>query len=383
LILFRNIFNVVVAQSIKKEIKMKAKLSLLALVLGMSTTCFAIEPHISISGVIPAFVKTHLDPDKHVLLSSVSQNKPILLERISLSKAAKLYLAENITKPQSRMLLSSQNGAPTHVQLDMNGVPVLDQGMHGTCATFATTAAIDAVLGHSDYISQLCNLELGSYLESKNRNYPSGWEGSTNEIVLSQIAQYGIINQNFQKKTGCSGVRSYPVSNERSMGSPMTADDFTQHSEKVMKQQASWITLLDMELALSKRSDMTEVLGKVKQGLSAGHRMVIGTLIDQNLDNNGAEGSYKIQYDSWVLTPEIARDAQDQTIQAGHAMIVTGYDDNAVITDSDHRQHKGVLALRNSWGSIAGDKGTYYMSYDYFTNLVLEVKEIIPGAKIS
>ena len=32
------------------------------------------------------------------------------------------------------------------VQLGMDQVPVLDQGPHGTCATFAATAAVDA--GH-------------------------------------------------------------------------------------------------------------------------------------------------------------------------------------------------------------------------------------------
>lgn len=42
------------------------------------------------------------------------------------------------------------------VELGMNSVPVLDQGSYGTCVTFATTAAMDAVLGLGDYISQQC-----------------------------------------------------------------------------------------------------------------------------------------------------------------------------------------------------------------------------------
>ncbi len=39
------------------------------------------------------------------------------------------------------------SGYPEKVELGMNGVPVLNQGMHGTCVTFAVTAAVDAALG--------------------------------------------------------------------------------------------------------------------------------------------------------------------------------------------------------------------------------------------
>lgn len=53
---------------------------------------------------------------------------------------------------------------PTHVELGMNKVPVLDQGPYGTCATSAVTAALDALSQKGDYISQLCTLSLSQYL---------------------------------------------------------------------------------------------------------------------------------------------------------------------------------------------------------------------------
>src|SRR4029077_16988364 len=105
--------------------------------------------------------------------------------------AEQLDAIENESTPLADLSLS----LPTNVNLGMNNVPVLDQGMHGTCVTFATMAALDAVYGKENYISQLCNLSLGSYLEKISAgSYPSGWNGSLNKIVLEQIKTYGIIS---------------------------------------------------------------------------------------------------------------------------------------------------------------------------------------------
>ena len=67
---------------------------------------------------------------------------------------------------------------------------------------------------------------------------------------------------------------------------------------------------------------------------------------------------------------------QSQIDIAGHEMIITGYDDRAVAIDDHGRAHKGLLTLRNSWGALAGDKGDFYMSYDYFKAFVMEVQRI-------
>jgi hypothetical protein len=84
---------------------------------------------------------------------------------------------------------------PAKVFIGMNGVPVLDQGKYGTCVTFAITAAIDAILGKGDYISQLCNLKLGEYFSSKAIMLGSGWWGASGETVLSQLNAFGFINK--------------------------------------------------------------------------------------------------------------------------------------------------------------------------------------------
>ena len=84
--------------------------------------------------------------------------------------------------------------------------------------------------------------------------------------------------------------------------------------------------------------------------LPAGHRVTFGTLLDVDKGFNGALGTYKVKNDTWILTSAIARDAKRGDIEAGHEMIIIGYDDKAKVKDSQGETHKGLLTLRNSWG---------------------------------
>ena len=66
----------------------------------------------------------------------------------------------------------------------------------------------------------------------------------------------------------------------------------------------------------------------------------------------------------------------NQVELAFHEMVITGYDDKAIATDKQGRTYQGLLTMRNSWGSDAGDNGNFYMSYDYFKALMIEVQRI-------
>ena len=49
-----------------------------------------------------------------------------------------------------------------------------------------------------------------------------------------------------------------------------------------------------------------------------------------------------------------------ERIEGGHAVLAVGYDDG-----------KGRFMIQNSWGASKGDKGYYYMPYQYLTNTIL------------
>ncbi len=310
------------------------------------------------------------------LQNAATINKRILFQHIVLSADAQRYLVDHIDGSQEATDLAAVTAAPADaVENAMDNVPVLDQGAFGTCATFATTAALDAAYHHGDYISQLCNLELGQYLHHYHPSYPSGWDGASAESILWQAKTYGVVNIAYQKQAGCGGLKAYPKSG--SMGGPMSTMSFVQHSQKIMT-ALSYKSLMNINDAFSARVNTTTLLGAVKLALLKGHRVVVGILIDDFVSDAGIQASYQAPSDSWVLTPAIIKDVKSKVLDGGHALIITGYNENAVITDIFKVPHKGVLTLRNSWGAAAGNQGTYYMSYDYFKAMVMEAKEIIP-----
>src|SRR6185312_11670696 len=130
--------------------------------------------------------------------------------------------------------------------------------------TFATTAALDAVYHHGNYISQLCNLALGKYLASLDSTYLSGWDGADIDVILNQLKTYGAISRAYQTQSGCGGLKYYPVNQENVTGGPMTINDFTAHSQKIMA-NLSYRSLLDINNAFSATVNTTVLLDRVKQ----------------------------------------------------------------------------------------------------------------------
>ena len=299
--------------------------------------------------------------------------REITLMKLKLSDSAQNTFKNRLHASGKKAAMPAGNYSPS-VQLGMNGVPVLDQGSHGSCVTFANTAAFDAVLNKGDYLSQLCQLQLGRYFEN-NAYSPSGWDGSFGHIVLSQMEQFGVVNKEQQRAHGCGGLTEYPVSGA-DPESEVNLADYHQISEP-LSDKLAWSPVLDVYQAVLQETDTKNVLEDIKKALGQGDRMTFGVLlVDFHLGVAGAVGTHHASYDSWVLTPEIIDDINNGAEFGGHEMIITGYDDNAVAIDEEGRKHQGLLTLRNSWSDQIGNSGDFYMSYDYFTSLVIEAQRI-------
>ena len=314
-------------------------------------------------------------------LTFSENNKQIKLLKIELSEKAKHHFshkAQKLLTPTDQFadhIIHKNEKFPAKVQLGMNGVPVLNQGNHGSCAVFAITAALDAVLNKGDYISQLCHLQVGNYLAT-NGYTPSGWDGSIGRLVLSQLESTGIVSKEQQNAIGCGGLTEYPPTGDDPESS-INLEEYHQISEPFDHNTLNWWTLLDVFDATTERLDTTLTLTAVKNSLANGDRVAFGILLlDFEHGLMGAVGKKGLTYDSWVLTPEIARDVYLRPNFGGHEMVITGYDDNAVAIDDKGRTHRGLLTIRNSWGDKVGDHGNFYMSYDYFTLLVIEALRI-------
>lgn len=312
-------------------------------------------------------------------LSSKPLKKNIKLMKIELSDSGLNVLKKRantaVNKPANRTFA---NTLPTKIALGMNNVPVLDQGSHGSCVTFASTAAIDAALDKGDYVSQLCNLQLGSYLE-KNGFFPSGWNGSSGRIVLNQIEQFGIVSKDKEKSIGCGGMNEYPIDTPLVPDASISPEEYHQISEGLENSQTTltWSPILDIYEAVLERTDTNKTLNDVKAALNNKDRVTFAVLLfDMDQGFMGAVGTHKSTFDTWTLTPELTRDLHLRPNFGGHEMVITGYDDDAITTDEQGRQYKGLLTLRNSWSEKYGDKGDFYMTYDYFKVLVYEAQRI-------
>lgn len=313
--------------------------------------------------------------NKSIQNKSVQQNIKLLKVQLSGQVIETLQKRANATLKKPRTLVASSR-LPRKVELGMNNVPVLNQGAFGTCVTFATTAALDAALNKGDYISQLCNLQLGMHLE-QNGYQPSGWDGSFGRLILSQIEHFGIVNKEHQKTQGCGGMTEYPEFDRPGPQTAMPLEQFHQVSENLAENGITWSPVLDYVQATSERLDTTKTINDIKAALNQNDRVTFAVLLlDFDLGFAGAVGTHKATFDTWVMTPEIARDIHLRPFFGGHEMVITGYDDDAVAIDDQGREHKGLFTIRNSWGEQFGDKGDFYMSYDYFTILVMEAQRI-------
>ena len=240
---------------------------------------------------------------------------------------------------------SASTSSTAKVDLGMANVKVFDQGQFGTCATFSTSAALDAKMKAGDFISQQCTLELGNALAAKGEG-KSGWDGLDIQVALTRFQQYGV----FKNKL-CA--HSYGF--DKIVTTP---EKYVKTTKKLWADKVSWNTL--------KPNDIDEL----KAALDNNHRVIISTMLHTDYVSGEAIIDAKTQTGLWQLPSD---DDKRSTFlndlkngrATGHGVIVTGYDDE-----------KGLLKIRNSWGTGLGDKGDYYMTYDFYKLMNMKSLEL-------
>lgn len=313
---------------------------------------------------------------KQVIELNHQSKKNITVINVNLSGKAQEMLASRIASPKFigptfQTTVFTNTTTLSKTQLGMNEVPVLDQGSHGSCATFAVTAAIDAIKRKGDYYSQLCLLNLGKSLAKYGYGL-SGWNGLEIESLFPRIKEFGLISKANQKTEGCGGITEYPT-HSQDTSTQMSLEDY--HAMSVPSSYSGFSsasTIMSPKKWINKEVSATQLLSQIKQTLSAGNRIVMGVLLPMN-ETLGASNKYHSDNDTWLITNDLVGNGN----WGGHAMVITGYNDEAVVTDAEGIKHHGLITLRNSWGSEAGDHGDYYMSYDYLFALGFSMTEVV------
>jgi hypothetical protein len=357
------------------KLKLKAlSLSLLAIAAVNSAQAVEVKGTVISNAVIT-------DPAARAKLGNTQK---VVLIRVKLNKEEKNTL-NGIRRLAAKHKTLSDDTLPRNAEVPMGNekhpVPVLDQGMHGTCVTFATTAAFDALIDKGDYISQVCSLELGYYLKQNAYTY-SGWNGTFGPLAINQLLLNGIVPKAKQKEVGCAGVHSYPYFGGESVA--MNPDEYHGLSEQVNNHFYMEPMYGMFELSLNANTheyDVDKLVLDIKKELAikqAGRdsRITFGIILPVRMCSSGACGTYHASNDTWALTKSMEREFDNDEL-GGHEMVITAYDDDAEVTDSEGGTHKGVFRLRNSWGKSVGDRGNYYVTYDFFKRFVMEAQRLV------
>ena len=150
------------------------------------------------------------------------------------------------------------------------------------------------------------------------------------------------------------------------MGTAMAISVYQQHARHLISHD-DW-RLVNLKI----QNNPQQALQQIKYALANHNRLVFAIVIDPYLEdkgkNIGAMATLKANNDSWVITKLLEKHLQSEIEIGGHAIIVTGYDDNACLAH-EGKNICGFLTVRNSVGAQLGDNGDFYISYNYFNRL--------------
>lgn len=216
---------------------------------------------------------------------------------------------------------------PTSVDLRSLCPVVYDQGQEGSCTANAGVAARVMLLG----ISSLLLSRAFLYYESRKL------EGTTNSDSGAALRDM------------CRAAQSYGICEEKYMPyattSYRTAPTTTAIKNAIKYKIKSYTRLSTM-------ADIKNMVALNKKPV------VIGMDVFESMES-----------DVVAKTGKLPMPATNEQLLGGHAVLIVGYVDTAPTATNSS---KGYFIVRNSWGENWGDKGYFYMPYEYFTQYTFD-----------
>lgn len=199
--------------------------------------------------------------------------------------------------------------------------PVYDQGQEGSCTANAGCAARAMLLGNKALMLSRAFLY---YQERYLEGTTNSDSGASLRDTCRATQMYGICEESYMP---------YATTNFRT--APSTAA-----KQNALKYKVSSYT------RLSTLSDIKTMLYTNKKPV------IIGMEVFQSMES-----------DTVAKTGKLPTPANTEQMLGGHAVLVVGYVDT---TPTKTNPSSGYLIVRNSWGPNWGDKGYFYMPYEYF-----------------
>lgn len=208
---------------------------------------------------------------------------------------------------------------PSSVDLRPGMPPVYDQGELGSCSGNAVAAAFQ--------------------FDQMKENIPS-WNPSRLFIYYNERMIEGTINQDSgaELRDGIRAISTYGVCDESVWAYDVTKFTITPSAEAY--EQAK------QHMAIQ-YARVGQDLNSLKQTLAGGFPIVVGIILFEAFESDAVAATGMVP----MPNPET------DNCLGGHAVLVVGYDDA-----------KECFIMRNSWGPNWGDKGYFYLPYNYLTN---------------
>jgi len=241
---------------------------------------------------------------------------------------------------------------PPSASLEIRFPPIGDQGQYGTCVAWATgynlktsLNAIDKGWNSTDLsnkANQTSPKDLWFAIDNSKKG--SGCNGTNFEPALEALVS-----------KGAASLSSVPYNMGSCSGSPVgNSGDKLANYRKIAYNSA-------MSGSGSGSGGMS--LDNFKSYLAQNRPILIGAKLGD-------------RFMRWNSSSVISSDTyNDPGMQhAYHAMVLVGYDDS-----------KNAFRVRNSWGPSWGDKGSIWVSYDFFLNSFLFTAFVAqnPGTSVS
>ena len=214
---------------------------------------------------------------------------------------------------------SHESATTTTVDLRSKCPSVYDQGALGSCTANAIAGAyeFDMMKEHEDNIFTPSRLFI-YYNERK-------MEGNIDEDAGAEI------------RDGIKSINKVGVCDEKEW--PYDISKFTNEPTQNLYDEAKHHTAI-------KYQRVSQDLKHMKECLHQGLPFVFGFMVYESFE------SKKVASTGNMPMPQ-----EGEEILGGHAVMAVGYNDE-----------KKVFIVRNSWQDTWGDKGYFYMPYDFMTN---------------
>lgn len=195
--------------------------------------------------------------------------------------------------------------------------PIEDQGQLGACTSFAAGAAI-RVARKKQSLPDFVTSHLFLYYNSRAKNQKSVDSGATIRDAIKAASKQGDCPES-----------EWPY-------------DIAQFAVKPPT-QAYTDALKDRAISYLR---VAQTITQMKSCLASGYPIVVGFSVYESFES-----------DQVAKTGIVPLPSQNEQLLGGHAVLVVGY------RESDQK-----FIVRNSWSEQWGDKGYFYMDYEYLAD---------------